>query len=137
MPLGRMARGLPCLQAGKEGASFGWVAWPGAATAVPGVLAQVLSTLVSRGVPLCARTCCSHGVPWEWEMVCAAGSSFQEVRQGRIGLPGCLCPGRMLPRRGGLLLFLSALLTSVQHPLAEAGPPGAGHSQWMLTCHQK
>lgn len=60
MSLRRMGRRLPCLRAGEEGVSFGWVTWPGAAMLVPGVLAQVLSTPASCGVPLCARTHCSR-----------------------------------------------------------------------------
>lgn len=61
MSLGRRGRGLPCLQAAKEGPSFWWVPCLMAATFVLGVLAQALSTPVSRGVPLCACTCCSRG----------------------------------------------------------------------------
>lgn len=63
-----------------------------------------------------------------WEMVCTAGSSFLEVPQGGLVTQAAF------PLRGRdyfllFLLILRALLTSVEHPLAELARPE------LATCH--
>lgn len=60
--------------------------------------------------------------------------SWRSRRKGSVGQAGFSLGGR-----DDLLLFLlilSACLTLVKHPLAKAGPPGAGHPPRVVTRHK-